>query len=52
MPATTEEEWETTVETTGHPEGISAKQLWEWLTARQAPHIPLKMDTRASTSCG
>jgi transcriptional regulator with XRE-family HTH domain len=33
MPDTTEGEWETAVQATGLPEGVTAQQLWTWLTA-------------------
>jgi transcriptional regulator with XRE-family HTH domain len=40
MPATTREEWDTALEATGQPEGVTAQQLWAWLTAKRPPRIP------------
>jgi transcriptional regulator with XRE-family HTH domain len=37
MPDTTAEGWETTVETTGQPEGITAQHLWLWLSGVHPP---------------
>jgi transcriptional regulator with XRE-family HTH domain len=40
MPVTTREEWETPVDATGQPEGVTAQQLWAWLTAKRPPRMP------------
>ena len=40
MPETTQDEWETAVDATGLPDGVTAHQLWDWLTAQHSPSIP------------
>ena len=37
MPDTPSEEWETDVEATGQPEGVTAQLLWSWLVASGPP---------------
>lgn len=37
MPDTTAQGWETAVESTGLPDGITAQHLWLWLTAVHPP---------------
>ena len=34
MPDTAEEKWETAVDATAIPDGVTAQQLWAWLTAK------------------
>jgi len=39
MPDTTKEEWEASVDATGLPKGVTAQQLWGWLTGARPAHI-------------